>query len=191
MVGVRGLWISIIPALISCLLFSIVHTETRYIAASVAVLIVTSYFVLLQFARGKVVPATVTSVAVLMILLTCIACFYPGPQPDCDYVPAAIALKKAGLQPEDRIALIWDERWDSGAAEGSYVPRLLRLKIIAEIPDATSFWKLDEKTRQHAIEMLRNTGARGILALDVPAAKRAGWRQLSYTKYYVFSLSAT
>ncbi len=90
------------------------------------------------------------------------------------------ALQQAGLQEGDSVAVI-------GYGFDSFWARLGRFKIVAEMlsGDAASLWTGNEKTRQEVIQAFTRTGARVVVAEDVPAyASLPAWVQINDTNYY-------
>jgi hypothetical protein len=199
-------WAIAIPALATLVLYSLVHSEGRFIAACVTVLFLVAYAGV-QYSstrtRARLVQLVVAAVAAISMLVIVVAprrhwpvsvnvYAYPRPLPGPDLAEAATALGRGGIDPNDKIGLVWNEKWGSGAAHGAIVPHLLRAKVISEATDANAFWKLDSRTRDQAIETLRSTGIEAILARDVPTSDQAGWARLGNTQYfaYFFSKSA-
>jgi hypothetical protein len=193
-------WALAILALAPLFLYALVHTEGRFLAASVTVLFLVAYAGVKQAStrgRTRLIQITVVSVAAISMLVVVIApkyqwpvstnvYAYPRPVPGPIFAEAAAALQNSGVQPNDRIGLIWNEKWGGGAAQGAIVARLLRVKIVAEETEADAFWKLDPLTRNRAIETLRGTGIRAILARQIPASNQAGWLRLGNTEYFAY-----
>ena len=98
-------------------------------------------------------------------------------------VPMAEAVLEMGLKPGDEIAFI-------GYSFGAFFARLARLRIIAEIPDdqAESFWLADPATRSAAVEAIRKTGAKAIIAEWVaPGAAVNGWQRIGNSQHFIYS----
>jgi hypothetical protein len=89
-----------------------------------------------------------------------------------------------GIKPGDDIAFV-------GYSFGAFFARLARLRIIAEIPDdqAESFWLADPATRSAAVEAIRKTGAKAIIAEWVaPGASVNGWQRIGNSRHFIYSL---
>ncbi len=182
--SVQG-WMIAVPALAALALYSLVHVEGRFIASQLSVLfLVTNAGVSLPPGKTRIASFTVSSATAILALMCLIAWNYGGRSRSSEYWKAAAALHEVGIQSYGSIGLIWNERWDGAAGEGAFVPRLLRLKIVAEAPDADAFWKLDAAARNDAIAQIRTAGASAILAYRIPANLRAGWTKLGDTDYY-------
>jgi hypothetical protein len=183
-------WAIAIPAAATLLLYALVHIEWRFVAAQVAILFLCVFSSIVfsdadqsrRLARNTVV--VVVSVSALIAAFVVFGSFMTSIGPV--YADAAAALSQDGVRPGDRIALVWNEKWNAGAAEGAFVPRLLRLNIVAEETGADAFWKLPQATRNGILDELRQNGIRAILAFDVPANTRSGWQQLGSTDYFGF-----
>jgi hypothetical protein len=196
-------WPVALPCVGTLLLYAPVHVEGRFIAAPVAALFLIAYAGVRQNSsspRARLVPLTVTAVAAVLLLTVVVApkiqwpgsttvYAYPrltGPV----YAEAADALRRSGVQAHDKIALIWNEKWAHGAVQGAFVPRLLRARIVAEVTDPDAFWKADAATRDSAIEALRRTGVRAILARGIPDSAQQGWSRLGDTNYFAYLFQA-
>ena len=191
-------WDIALPAVAPLFLYSLIHAEGRFVAASVTVIYLVAYAGVPRAptqSRTKLTQAVVAAVAAISLLTVIFAprfswpvtrdvYAYPRPVPGPVCAEAALALQRAGVQPNDRIGLIWKEKWGAGAAEGPYVPRLLRLKIVSEATDADGFWKLDPRAKNNVIERLRATRIRAILARRVPESQQEGWSRLGNTEYF-------
>ena len=198
-------WAIAIPAIATLVLYSLVHSEGRFIAACVTVLFLVAYAGV-QYSstreRARLAQLIVAAVGATSILVIVVAprhqwpvsvnvYAYPRPVPGPDLAEAAMALGRKGIQPNDKIGLVWNEKWGSGATRGATVPRLLRLKIVCEAIDANAFWKLDSQTRDQAIETLRRTGIEAVLARDVPSSDQSGWARLGNTQYFAYFFPRT
>ena len=75
----------------------------------------------------------------------------------------AQALRQMGVRPGDRVARI-------GGTFGADWARLLRARVVAEIPrtSAPEFWTSSSLVQERVIEALRKTGARIVVAQQIP-----------------------
>jgi hypothetical protein len=75
----------------------------------------------------------------------------------------------------------------------SYWARLGRFKIVAEAfsPDSgqRQFWGESPEHRHQAYECLRRSGAKVVVAWAPPETMDPGWKQISTTNYYLYSLA--
>ena len=103
------------------------------------------------------------------------------------YWNAATALEKRGIRARDKIALIWNEEWENGMAEGAFVPRLAKVQVIAEVSQPSVFWAASATTRSQVIKALEKTGATAILTRGAPplSVPELPWKRLGETDYYV------
>ena len=103
-----------------------------------------------------------------------------------DDLIAAEGLQRLGLRAGDPVAMIGD-------GTVSYWARLGRFKIVAEAfsPDAgqRQFWGESLEHREQAYECLRRSGAKVVVAWAPPETMDPGWKQISTTNYYVYSLA--
>ncbi len=95
------------------------------------------------------------------------------------------SLQKIGIQPGEKVANLGKGDF--------YWARLARVKIVAEIPNAESFWAADIVQRTKAIEAIEATGAKVIVqkpGFDIPEPSGAtGWQNLCNAEScYVYQL---
>lgn len=100
------------------------------------------------------------------------------------YPVAATSLQEAGVRAGDKLGLIWNEGWNDRAARGTYIPRLLKAKIVVEETNADDFWKLDLRARDKAVEKMRAARIKGILTYGIPTNLQNGWKDLGHTGYF-------
>ena len=96
----------------------------------------------------------------------------------------AQGLKKLEIQPGDSVARF-------GQNFGYRWARLARVKIIAEINDASSFWTKDAAVRSDALKAIAKTGAKAIVqepGLLIPDISTSGWEEMGNTGYYAYPL---
>jgi hypothetical protein len=89
-----------------------------------------------------------------------------------------------GVQQGDKVAVI-------GYGFGSFWARLARVQIVAEMlsSQADPFWMGNPALQSEVIQAFANTGARAIVAEDVPNyASLVGWHQVGDSDYYVYLL---
>jgi hypothetical protein len=74
-----------------------------------------------------------------------------------------IALRALGVRPGDEIAVIGD-------GMGAYWARLARVHLVAELPSsaAETFWAGDSALQRRVLDAIAGTGARAVVADDVP-----------------------
>ncbi|HVF11314.1 MAG TPA: hypothetical protein VNA16_10945, partial [Abditibacteriaceae bacterium] len=112
----------------------------------------------------------------------------------------ADSLQKVGVQPGDKIAYI-------GYSFVASWARLARVQIIAELPERNrflpidddnlirsqavdEFWKADVSVRNRAVEAFARTGAKIIVAENIPStANASGWERIGTTDYYFYTLA--
>ena len=69
--------------------------------------------------------------------------------------------------------------------------RLAHVRIIAELPntDSDTFAAADDSHRREVIETFARTGAKAVVAMDVPdKVTLPGWERVGRTDYYVLKL---
>jgi hypothetical protein len=183
-----GTWVIATPSIAPLALYSLAHVETRFITAQVVILFLAAYSaVAFPASRGQSRLAIFTVVSVMAVSAALVAFNLRGEyrtELGPVYWRGAMALQRAGILPDDTIGLIWDETWQGGAAEGAFVPRLLRAKIVAEVVHSSDFWNADAATQSVVIARLQQTHIRAILTKRAPA--HAGWVRLGDTEFYAY-----
>jgi hypothetical protein len=95
-------------------------------------------------------------------------------------------LKRSGLSSGMKVAIIGDD------FRYIYWARLLRVRIIAQVPDRRDFWTSPKATQAALISALKHAGAERIL--DFNAGERSlsrDWQRLENTDYYMISGQVT
>jgi hypothetical protein len=157
------------PLLLMCVagfgLYMLVHAETRFLGAYVAIFWMALFSALsLPKARGGFGDAIFSALSVallVMVLGNAARAVREGGQSSA--LPELILsdrMDALGLHPGDRVAAI-------GSA-GFYGARASQAKIVAEImgEDAPAFWHLSAEEKTSVFEKFREAGARMIIAAD-------------------------
>jgi hypothetical protein len=101
-------------------------------------------------------------------------------------VVVAERLRTMGIEPGEHVALIGD-------GFGEYWARLEKVRIVAEVPkaldtgdSATAFWNSSPEIEQAALNTLKNTGAKAVIAATAPQFLPPGWVQIGNTGHAVY-----
>jgi hypothetical protein len=179
----------LLPILATLFAYDLLIVEHRYIGGVMAVLWLLVYGAVHSRSSPEsknLIRFTVVCVAVagLLPILLFVILQLRSPIPPT-HIDAAQAI--AARKPENPpLALIWDEDWQTGAAEGSFVPRLLKAKVVSEAEPAREFWSARPQVRAEVIRRLFATGAETILTRRPPqgAAFEDCWQRLGNTDFY-------
>ena len=183
-------WELLVPTATGLILYSLVHTEVRYVAASVVVL----WLLLFERLRFRDSPEmrrflTLASVAIAATslvfdgrIIVDDALASRGAPPI--YWQAADAMNSVGGRPGAKIATIAPEAFGTG---GAFVARLAREQIIAQVNQPDRFWASPASTQLAVLEAFQNAGAEGVLGYEIPKSA-AGWHRLGKTDYYFLKL---
>lgn len=90
-------------------------------------------------------------------------------------------LRRLGIQPEDKVASI-------GYSSAAYWAKIGRVQIVSEIDKRSQydFWAADSQTKDKALQALASTGAKAVVAADVPDYfSTKGWQRIGKTDYYI------
>ena len=96
----------------------------------------------------------------------------------------ADGLQRMGVRPGDKVAYI-----GRGFTFFAFWARLARIQIITDLPARDDFWKAHSSLRNRVIEAFAKTGAKIIVADEVPRwATAEGWQRIGETSHYVYFL---
>jgi hypothetical protein len=193
---------------VTILLYSLVFVEPRYIESTVAVMCC----LLLAPALSQPAPILVrrirwfTAAAVFPCLYACWRPVFLGfafllfnitgmqPYPNA-YWREAQYMQDIGMRPDDAVGVI-------GTGVHAYWARLVRAKIVAEIPvrhnkrfnlshspvleftDVNTFWSESPESRRQVLKVFATAGVRWVVAEPVPSWVKAGegWTELPFTR---------
>ncbi len=181
-------WELIIPAATGLILYSLVHTEIRFIAGFLSILWFCPFQSLRFYESAKLrrfIGVTLLAVAATTFWYMAKIVIYgaiasKGSTPE-SYL-AARSLNDYGLRPGERIATISPQAFGAG---GAYVARLARLQIVAQVNQTDHFWSAPASTQTEVLKTFQNSGCNGVLAWRVPEFA-SGWLKLGQTGYSVF-----
>jgi hypothetical protein len=131
--------------------------------------------------------AVMLSVAIMLVITgrTTRGEFRSGQTSGESYWEVAQGLGRMGIRPGDKVAAL-------GTSFEVYWARLARVRVVAEIPDGSvpEFWAADPTMKSKAIAVLFSTGAKAIVAADVPRTSGlVEWQSIGTTGFFVYSLS--
>ena len=194
-------WSLAIISILVLVLYSLVYVEGRYIAVFVVLLItdLLSNLSLPDLPGLRKVTSVVSLVMIFSLLANLVASNLEGyaklsmraekPTSTQGSVPppawpgeVAKELKFLGIRPGDKVAVI-------GYAFDSFWARLARVKIVAEmlVSDAPQFWFGDATLQKEAIQAFESTGARAIVAEDVPdQVLSSAWHRVGNTNVFIY-----
>jgi hypothetical protein len=209
-------WFILIPCVAALALYSLVHVESRYVAAFVVILTLCLFFSI-HLPAGpsshRLFPAVATFTFLAFIsfplrhprLFVAPLDWVVLEQEDAErqdlrhpfnvepgsYQEAVGELDRIGIRPGDRIASL-----DCSLLGISMLARLARIKIVAEVnywPEKAdtvdNFWQADSTAQSKVVHALATTGARAIISELPPRGSGAdGWHRVGTTRYYIYWL---
>jgi hypothetical protein len=104
------------------------------------------------------------------------------------YVQVGTSLNRAGVLPEEEVALIGD------SSDGCRWARMARVRIVAQIlrEDAGEFWRVSKSGKADVYDAFARAGAKAVVAEETPPpGEIADWQRLGDTLYYVHFLSGS
>jgi hypothetical protein len=171
--------------------FALVHVEPRLVAPFLSLSWLWGYRGFFGTASAR---AHLVILAVVLALL--IPLLLPVPQmalrtaqdlatrqpPSVDWRVAS-ALEQIGLRPDDQVASI------GLPAEDTFL-RLARLVLPTWVPfnEVDQFWALDPQGKLEVFLDIAATGAKAVIAEEVPPEDRADWQRLGDTSVYIHLL---
>jgi hypothetical protein len=209
--NILGEWGLVICSLAAFGMYALVYVENRYIAAFV-VIFWADLLTKVRLAESRLTKkfASVTSIVMFIFLIVQIGAFnlegfnalafnvnaFKGKQtakPATSQTrspswPGEVAeeLHRLNIESGDGVAVI-------GYAFDSYWARLARLKIVAEMFnwEADAFWRGTPSFQFKVIDVFKSTGAKAIVAEEVPSyARLKDWHQVNETNYYIYLLAS-
>lgn len=187
--NVTAMWPAWMASIAAIFLYCAVHIEARYIG---------TFAVLLMLTAFSAIDITKKSLATTVTLfgLLCAISFAAGPTAGAHYLPwgnissneswqVASGLQEMGLHPDDKVASVCY----SNRANVLWA-RLARAHIVAETDWDVDFWRLSQIDQRRVLDTLAQSGALMAVSDVAPSdpARAVGWRQVSGTKYYAYSL---
>lgn len=191
-------WTLLIPPIAAFIMYSLTCLMARYLGAFV-VLLWMGLFSGLRLpdsadSKRLIECATAAMLTVMMIAIgfspalkafsqagELIAGRNPWPHP---HYQVAEGLNRMGVRSGDKVASL-------GTSFKAYWARLARVKIVAEIPSehVRDFWSADSSVRSQVIETFASTGARVVVAQNIPSlASTRGWQRIGNTGHYAYLL---
>jgi hypothetical protein len=175
-------WLLLTVPLAGLAMFSLVHTERRYVAPFIG-LVLLGVFAGICLRNSSKSPAAfswiICGLALFLMLQMSVSRWGElkplrdlaagrGPALNQSWQVSS-ALRDAGLNPGDKIA--WIRPATVNATNNYWWARLARVQIIAEIPnDGNEFWAASAATRTAALQSLSQTGVRAVVMSDVPVS---------------------
>jgi len=194
----RSLWLVGIG---NVALYVVLLVEARYLAGCLPLL---AMLALATLRPRNTASASVVGTALTALLVVCIA-VETGPRlakatallvtargdPRNDPWLVADELKRRGVAPGTPVAAIdRQDEWHWSVARISDWALLARVPIVSEVfqlnlKDGQQFWEVPAERQASALDALRRTGARVVVASGVPAsANTSGWIRVQNTAYY-------
>jgi hypothetical protein len=177
----RGSWWLALWPLAAFAMYALVHVEGRFVGSFLILFLLPLYRALIRGVERRIalaVSATVLGTVMLPFLVHLavdsagIARDLARPRPP-EYRIAANALTKLGLHAGDRLAAV-------GFAYNCYYARCARLRVVAQIPDSTQFWRLPAPEAKIVAERLASIGVKAIVAWNRPPdMPPAGWKDFA------------
>ena len=179
------------PAVAAMGMYSLVHVEPRYVSGFIMLVWAAAFSALRIPQPGHAIVRSVTLMIVLLLGLQIILSFkksivarppYSNPAVHCE---VAQELRREGVKPGDRVAFIGDAAWYH------YWAHLAQVSVVSEVAGegVAAFWAASPGLRSKVTTLLAQTGAKAVVARDVPSRFLAdGWKKVSHTNYYVLVL---
>jgi hypothetical protein len=177
------------PAIIAFGMYALVWTEVRYISGFI-ILLWAAAFSALQFSPSASTRAVLRCVTLMIVLILGLQIVgfigqslanvsFDRSAPDWQVSNALIA---DGIRPGDKVSFIGD------AILYHYWAHLSDVSIVSEVSGEGTpmFWTAEPGVREKTVALLARTGAKAIVARDVPWLRRSdGWKRVSNTSYYI------
>jgi hypothetical protein len=190
--NLHALWTLWLPALATFSLYSLVHVETRFLGAAVVICwcCLFASILLPQSEYSLRVRRAVFLAVALLLGVTLIeeTARNLAASSQARNIPWQVAteLKKCGLQPGERVAVLGHD------ASSDYWAHLAQVRIVADLSKESVpvYWDASDATRLRILDSFAHTGARFVVTrFRPPASQLSGWHILGETGYYALPLS--
>ena len=185
-------WPILVPTVAVFLMYAMVYWEQRYTIGVMLVVcgaVMASTSILREDQRIYVLR-TASLMLGLMVVCWVLPLLmrngYISGRENTQQVVVAERLRTMGIEPGEHVALIGD-------GFGEYWARLEKVRIVAEVPkaldtgdSATAFWNSSPEIEQAALNTLKNTGAKAVIAATAPQFLPPGWVQIGNTGHAVY-----
>lgn len=178
----RNVWWQLGWSLSACSLYALVAVEPRYVAP----FLILSWMAIYGTLILSVQRATATAICATVLLSLAIpfaghlgmeslrlAKNLAHPVPP-QYQREATALQQLGLRSGDDLAFI-------GYAYDCYFAHYAGYRIVAQVPDSQSFWRLSAQKKEVLLNRLSSHGIKAVLVRDKPIDS-TDWRDLNTSK---------
>jgi hypothetical protein len=179
------------PAVAAMGMYSLVWVEPRYVSGFI-ILVWAGAFVALRIPEpGHAMVRSVTLTIVLLLGVQTVLSFKkdivtrPAYGSPAVHSEVAQDLRLEGVKPGDRVAFIGPAVWYH------YWAHLAQVSVVSEVAGGgvVAFWAASPQLRSRVTNLLAQTGAKAVVARDVPSGLLAdGWKNVSHTNYYVLLL---
>jgi hypothetical protein len=189
--NLKRFWPVIVPSVLYFMMYAPVFWVPRYTCGETVVLwgvLIVSTSIEMNEWRIKVLRAVSLTLG-LMIAISLHHAFVEGHGDNgrwAEQVVVAEQLQTMGMVSGDPVALIGDGFYESWA-------RLEKVKIIAELPhellpvdSAAAFWSSGTEEQQKVLILLKNVGAKAVVAETPPAVLPNGWVHIAGTGHAVY-----
>jgi 4-amino-4-deoxy-L-arabinose transferase-like glycosyltransferase len=172
-----------LPAIAALCLYGLLHVEGRYVGTFMALLFISAFLII--DVEQRVLRAVSLVVAISLFIASTVEVIkqYPSRSPVPIQWQIATALEADGLRAGDGVAGV-------GTLIGHYWPRLMRARVVAEVPQnaVPDFWNATPETQKRVFDRLRQAGVNVLVGTPPDTfAAEAGWTRIPGTDtWYVF-----
>jgi len=190
--NLRALWAVWLPAFATFSLYSLVHVETRFVGAAVVIswgcLFASTVLPQSEYSLRvwRAVLLAVTLILGVTIIRETAGDLVHGFSANNLPWQVATELKKYGLQPGERVAIL------GHGPSSDYWAHLAQVRIVADLSEENlpAFWDASDVTRARIFDSLARTGASFVVTrFRPPASQISGWHTLGATGFYALPLS--
>jgi len=187
-------WPVLVHALAVLMMYAMVFWEQRYTSGAILLgcgVVMASMSISEEKWRIKVLRAASLMLGLMIVcwvlpLLMLNYSYRLGGQ-SAQQVVVAERLQTMGIEHGDHVAVIGD------SMKASLWARLEKVRIVAEMPDdsgtddsTAAFWQSSAESEQSVLNILKNTGAKAVIASTPPKVLPPGWTQIGDTGHAVY-----